>query len=113
MPGACAPGGGPPARPMVGRSGAGIESISAAIRFRVASFGRRPTPPAMLSSMWFGLVVPTRATVTAGWLMTYLPKNCAHVVASNSAAHAGTGLLPTRANRLRLRLPQLTPELLL
>src|SRR5688500_4632205 len=108
MPGACAAEGGGPC----GRTGAGIESISAAMRFRVASFGRRPMPPAMLSSMWAGLVVPTRATVTAGWLMTYLRKNCAHVFASNSAAHAGSGVLPTRAKRLRLMLPQLDPALL-
>ena len=64
MPGACAGfcGGG-------GSGGsAGSASTSAAMRLRVASSGSRPTPPAMLSSMCVALVVPTRATVTAGWL---------------------------------------------
>src|SRR5918993_520507 len=90
-----------------GGAAAGHESTSSAIRFRIASFGRRPIPPPMLSSMCAGFVVPTRATVTAGWLMTYLRKNCAHVFASNSAAHSGRGRVPTRAKRLLLLLPQL------
>ena len=51
-------------------SGMGSASMNAAMRFRVASFGSRPMPPPMLSSMCVALVVPTRATVTAGWLMT-------------------------------------------
>src|SRR5215213_9997387 len=92
---------------------AGKESTSCAIRFRIASFGRRPTPPPRLSSMCVALVVPTRATVTAGWPMTYLRKNCAHDLASNSAAHSGRGVFPTRAKRLRPIPPQLDPALLL
>ena len=87
--------------------------MNAAMRFRVASFGNRPTPPPMLSSMCVALVVPTRATVTAGWPMTYLRKNCAQLFASNSAAHSGRGVLPTRAKRLRLMALQLVPALLL
>src|SRR5690349_13340278 len=90
----------------------GSASTSAAMRFRVASLGSRPTPPAMSSSRCAALVVPTRATVTAGWLITYLRKNCAQLRASSSAAHAGRDVSPTRAKRLRLRAPQLTPELL-
>src|SRR6186997_435298 len=70
----------------------GHESTSATIRFRVASSGSRPMPPPMLSSMCFALLVPARAKVTAGWLMTYLRKNCAHVLASKSAAHSGRGV---------------------
>ena len=66
------------------------------MRFRIASFGRRPMPPPMLSSMCSALVVPVRATMTAGWLRTYLRKNCAHVFASNSAAHSGRGVLLAR-----------------
>ena len=54
-------------------------------------------PPPMFSSMCAGLVVPGRATVTAGWLMTYLRKNCAHVFASKSAAHSGRGVLLARS----------------
>ena len=49
-------------------------------------------PPPMLSSMCAALVVPVRATVTAGWLTTYLRKNCAQVLASNSAAQSGRGV---------------------
>ena len=75
----------------------GVHPRTAAMRFRVASFGRRPMPPPMLSSMCAALVVPARATVTAGWLMTYLRKNCAQVLASNSAAHSGRGVVPTRS----------------
>ena len=60
---------------------------------------RRPTLDGVVRSL--GLAGPDRpgrfATVTAGWLMTYLRKNCDHVLASKSAAHSGRGRLPTRA----------------
>src|SRR6478609_2888057 len=99
-------GGGP------GGGAGGSASTHSAIRFRIASFGRRPMPPSMLSTMCATLVVPVRTTVTAGWLRTYLVKNCDHVFASNSAAHSGTGLLATRVNRL-VPPVQLRPEALL
>src|SRR5215212_8521690 len=107
MPGAGAGGG----LPRWGGTGLGNESINAAMRLRVASFGRRPTPPAISSSMWIVLLVPMRATVIAGWLITYFAKNCAQVFASNSAAHAGTAVVPTRAKRFPPLL-QLAPKLL-
>src|SRR6187397_3140225 len=89
----------------------GSASTNSAMRLRVASSGRRPMPPPMLSSMCAALVVPVRATVTAGWLMTYLRKNCAHVFASNSAAHSGRGLFAVRVKRL-VPPVQLKPEAL-
>ena len=67
---------------------------------RIAWVGKRPAPPPRLSSMFFAWLVEGVTTVTAGWLMTYLMKNCAHVFASNSAAHSGNGRSPTRRNRL-------------
>src|SRR6188474_1337941 len=74
----------------------GSESTSCAMRFRIASFGSRPVPAPMFSTMCAGLVVPVRTTVMAGWLRAYLMKNCAHVLASNSAAHSGRGVLLAR-----------------
>lgn len=78
------------------RAAGGQESISSAMRFRVASSGSRPMPPPMLSSIGFAWFVPVRTTVTAGWRTRYLRKYCAHVLASNSPAHSGSGWVPAR-----------------
>src|SRR6187200_1985755 len=109
--GSAIPGGGG-GGPVGGGGAGGSVSTNSAMRLRVASFGRRPMPPPMFSSMCAGLVVPGRATVTAGWLMTYLRKNCDHVLASNSAAHSGRGLAPARAKSCVLPVQLIPYELL-
>lgn len=52
----------------------------------------------MLSAMFSGRLVAGVMAVTAGWLATYLRKNCAQEPASNSRAHPGTWRPFTRAH---------------
>ena len=68
------------------------------LTMRIASSGSRPYPAPMLSIRCLGLLVAGIAQVTAGCEMTYLRKNCAHDLQSNSAAHDGSFFPRTREN---------------
>ena len=52
----------------------------------------------MLSIMFFAWLVAGVTHVTPGLLMIHLRKNCAHVVASISLAHSGSGVFAVRRN---------------
>lgn len=61
------------------------------MRFRMASSGRRPTAPPMLSSMFLAWLVAGVTTVTAGWLATNLRKPCrGHSIPKDAPPEEGT-----------------------
>src|SRR6185503_5194178 len=66
---------------------------------RIAASGSAPRAASRLSSMYSGLSVPGMTAVTAGCPRMNLRKNCAQVLAPNSAAKSGNGRLPALRNR--------------
>src|SRR6185312_11312854 len=70
------------------------------IRRRRAASGRRPRPPARLSTRCLTCVVPGTAHVTAGCESAYFNITCAQLVASISAAQSGRGWALALRSRL-------------
>ena len=62
----------------------------AIMRSRARSSGNSPKAAPILSTMWRARPVAGVATVTTGWEITNLRKNCAQEWMPSSAAHAGS-----------------------